>query len=373
MADDLLYWLWLTKIKGVGYKTSKRLLEVFKGPQAVYEAAREELMEVPGVGPMLADAIRDHRSLVSAEDALETAGKHGIKVLTLLDERYPSTVRSLPDAPTVLYYKGTIPDSKGVLVIGSRRCTHYGKQVASDLATYLAGYNVPVIGGLSKGIEGYAHTATIKAGGSTLAFLSHGLDTCYPKEHRELMDAIVDHGAVLSQFPVGCTGRPTNFPKRNYLMSAWAQTVVLVEATERSAALITARRAKELGCSLYAVPGNVYSRESQGTNKLIAEGAQIYVEPAQLLDGLPRLSRPAPSASQTHRPREKRREAPPMATTNSPLESQILEILGDSKLSLETIAQAVPIARRTFLETISLMQLDGKIRLLPGGFVCRLQ
>lgn len=325
-------------------------------------------MEVPGVGKTLADSILDHRSLTPAEGALDLVIKNEAKILTLHDELYCPAVRSLPDAPTVLYYKGSISSHGGVLVIGSRRCTQYGKEAAKDIATYLASHNIPVIGGLSKGIEGYAHTAAIQVGGSTLAFLGHGLDTCYPKEHQELMEAITQHGAVISQFPMGCGGRPSNFPKRNYLMSAWAQSVVVVEATERSAALMTAQIAKDLGRSLFAVPGSTYSRESRGTNKMIAEGAQIYLEPAQLLGGIHEPAQPRPLMSHTYGAREQKREAS-TPRANSPLESQILKSIGDSKISLEALAQAVPVGKKAFLEAVSLMQLDGKIELLPGGFV----
>lgn len=257
-----------------------------------------------------------------------------------------------------------------MLIVGSRRCTPYGKQVARDLATYLATHNVPAIGGLSKGIEGYAHTAAIHAGGTTLAFLGHGLDSCYPKEHQELMEAIAQHGAVLSQFPVGCTGLPANFAKRNNLMSSWVESVVVVEATKRSAALITARQAKNPGRFLYAVPGSIFSRESQGTNKLIADGARIYVDPAQLLDGHPKPSQFSPATSRVRAPKpKKKRQETSTPKCDSPLESQILEALGGSKTSLEQLAQEIPIAKRVFLEAESLMQLDGNIELLPGGFV----
>ena len=373
MRDDLVFWLWLTQVRGVGAKTSKKLLEHYATPRAVYDASAEELLTISGIGQKLAGAIREHRSLTTAEELLAKVAKHDAQVLTIWDTCYPLAVKNLPNAPIILYYKGTLRQERGIAIIGARRCTPYAKRVTSEAAHYLASNNIPVISGLAKGVDGYAHTACLKAGGYTLAFLGHGVDACYPTEHHDLMEAIIEHGAVISQFPPDTPPHRSNFPKRNHLMSAWAEKLLVVEASPQSGALITTESAKELGRPVYAVPGSIYSRESMGANTLILEGATPYLTPTQLVaistSVQPTFSTKARSLSSS----TAGQPAPGSPQGNSPIEQEVLKIVGSSALGVEELAlrlgQLTFTNKKTLFETLTMMQLDGKIKLLPGGFV----
>lgn len=278
------YWLWLTALKGVGPVTQRNLVKEFGSPQAVYAATQEEMKATKGLRAQVIETILDCRSMDKAKEAEVFMQRHGIKILSFDDPLYPSRVNNFPNQPAVLYYKGNLrPPQTSVGIVGSRRCTAYGKQVAAEAAAFLAQQGVTVVSGLAKGIDSYAHTACIKEGGYTLAFVANGPDICYPPEHRSLMNEIIENGAVLSPYPPGTRPRQEYFPLRNRLLSAWVDQLLVVEAGERSGALITAGYAMEQKRRVFAVPNSIYSPESVGTNRLLLKGAELYLEPKQLV------------------------------------------------------------------------------------------
>lgn len=218
-------------IKGFGTQSCKKLLYTLGTPEKVYHATKSELLS-GGIGHALADVVISSRSLDRAERTLERMKKENIKLLAISDSLYPEKVKKLSKAPVILYYKGSMRKrSSGVAIVGARRCTDYGKKVTEEAASFLANHDVPVISGMAKGIDGYSHTACLKAGGYTLAFLGHGVDKCYPKEHQGLMEAVIANGAAISQYPPGTPVRQAYFPERNYLISAWAdkKAYILIE------------------------------------------------------------------------------------------------------------------------------------------------
>jgi len=180
----MIYWIWLTQIKGVGPKRQRLLLEKFSTPENIYRASFKELLQCPGIGNSTAKAIIEERSLEKAKSILDSVNKFNIKLLTLDNPLYPQEAKEIGEMPILLYYKGRlVRNSMGIAIIGSRRCSEYGKMVVDEAATYLSKENIVVISGMAKGIDGYAHTSCIKAGGYTIAILGNGLDICYPPEH----------------------------------------------------------------------------------------------------------------------------------------------------------------------------------------------
>lgn len=277
------YWIWLTSLKGIGPITQKKLLEYFNTPARIYAAAEEELLSVPGIGSSLAKSICQAHSLDGAFSVLDQLVKKKMKLLVYDDPLYPELAKAWPEAPIALYYLGTIRNnSSGIGIVGSRRCSLYGKQVAVEAADYLAHQGIPVISGLAKGIDGYAHTACLKAGGYTMAFLGNGLDVFYPREHRELQAAISENGAVISKFLPGTKPRPEHFPQRNGLISSWSEKLLVVEAADKSGALSTAQFAKALNRAILVPPHEIYCTSGQGTNHLLKNGALLYLKPEQL-------------------------------------------------------------------------------------------
>lgn len=200
----MIYWIWLSQLEGIGASTQNLLLQYFQTPERIYQANLNEILECNGIGNERAHQMLSSRSLEKAKRILEQCGKHKIALLTCEDHRYPEPARAITDMPILLYYKGQlISDSTGVGIVGSRRCTDYGKGVAVDCATYLAKHQIPVISGMAKEIDSYAHTACLRTGGYTVAVLGNGLDICYPIEHRSLMEQIMEHGLLISEYEPG--------------------------------------------------------------------------------------------------------------------------------------------------------------------------
>lgn len=350
------YWLWLRLVEGIGGMTERKLLEYFGNPKTIYEADQEQLQRVEGIGPKLATAIRSNRSLDQALRLQESIFKQEINILTIQDANYPDQLRQSLKAPTILYYKGKLKDSNvGVAVVGARRCSSYGKQVALEAADYLATRSIPVISGMAKGIDSYAHIACIKADGYTMAVVAHGLDQCYPKEHRELMQAIIETGVVMSEYPPDTRPRQEYFPQRNALIAGLCSKVLIAEAGQKSGALITAQLAKEQGKELFVPPHDIYSLSGIGCNQLIANGATVYLHPKQLIDT-------------AHHTLEI--EGKPSSTTLPELtgdEKKIGDCLTNAKKTIEDIERETGINQLKLLELLTMMELEGHIQALPGG------
>lgn len=285
LSIDEPYWLWLTNLKGIGPVTQRKLIRAFNNPKSVYEATGEELQKVKGLRDKMIDTICLQRSLDKAKKIQQQMYDKNIKLLTFDNPLYPAHVNLFSDQPAVLYYRGNLrPNIKSIGIIGSRRCTSYGKEVSAEAAKFLAKSGIAVVSGMAKGIDSYAHTACIKEGGYTLAFIANGPDMCYPPEHKTLMEEIIEIGAIISPYPPGIRPRQEYFPFRNKLMAAWVDKLLVVEAAERSGALITAKYAMDYKRQVFAVPNSIYNPESAGTNRLLQRGAEVYLRPEQMLE-----------------------------------------------------------------------------------------
>ena len=363
------YWLWLRTIKGLGPIIEKRLLSVFDNPKAIYDASQEELKAVHGIGNSISNTILSNKSLEKAYSILNECEKHNIKILTYNDVLYPSTSKEYADAPTLLYYRGTLKENcEGVAIVGSRRCSEYGKEIAITTAEYLAKNNIPVTSGMAKGIDSYAHISCIKNGGYTLAFLGCGVDICYPVEHIELMEAIIENGAVISEYPPGSRPRAEHFPKRNRLISSWSKKVLVVEAAEKSGALITANYAKSQGKEVYVPPHEIFSITGKGTNKLLIEGAKMFVDPSQLLiqsitsnDKENIVDSILPKVAQTNKTLSNNK------VDLSPIEEKIISCISNDPKPIEIISFETKIDQIELIGYLSEMELEGKVSALAGG------
>lgn len=278
------YWLWLWAVKGIGPVTGKHLLTRFGQPQAIYAAGESELLSIPGIGKATAATLRSERSLEKAKHILAECERAEIKILTSDNPLYPKSAKLAGNAPFLLFYKGEIrKDFHSVAIVGSRRCSEYGKEITMQTASFLARQGIAVISGMAKGIDGYAHTASLKAGGYTIAFMGCGLDICYPAEHSDLMKALISRGAVISEYPPGTAARAEHFPTRNRLICSWSDKVLVIEAAEKSGALITADFACKQDKDVFVLPGDVSRTTGKGSNKLLLGGAKAFLDPAQLL------------------------------------------------------------------------------------------
>ena len=276
----LKYWVWLTTLPGLGQRTKLQLLEHFASPEEIYFAPEEEMLLAEGVTKTQCALLAD-KSLDRAEKVLEDCAKDGQFLLTMDDAAYPARLRNIYDPPLLLYGKGSLPlfdEEVAVTVVGTRSCTPYGVKAASELGFELAKQGALLVSGMAKGIDGEALRGALRAGGFTAAVLGGGADVVYPAANRRLYEDIAATGVILSEYPPGTEPRGEHFPVRNRLLSALSVATLVVEAPERSGALITAATALEQGREVFAVPGPFDAPMSRGCNGLIREGAGLVCE-----------------------------------------------------------------------------------------------
>lgn len=277
----LKYWVWLTTLPGLGQRTKLQLLEHFASPEEIYFAPEEELLLLAEGVTKTQCALLADKSLDRAEKVLEDCAKDGQFLLTMDDAAYPARLRNIYDPPLLLYGKGSLPlfdEEVAVTVVGTRSCTPYGVKAASELGYELAKQGALLVSGMAKGIDGEALRGALRAGGFTAAVLGGGADVVYPAANRRLYEDIAATGVILSEYPPGTEPRGEHFPVRNRLLSALSVATLVVEAPERSGALITAATALEQGREVFAVPGPFDAPMSRGCNGLIREGAGLVCE-----------------------------------------------------------------------------------------------
>jgi len=274
----------------IGAVTYRRLVSVFGSAEGALAAPRDRLTEVPGIGPETAAAIIESRSESAerAEAEIERAAELGVEMIPCTAPGYPRPLASIYDPPLVLYVKGEYApgDELAVAIVGSRRCSYYGRSTAEMLAGALCRAGFTVTSGLARGIDSAAHRGALDAGGRTVAVLGNGLAGIYPPENEKLAEEVAAGGAVLSEFALGAKPDRGNFPRRNRIISALSLGVVVVEGNERSGALITARWAGEQGREVFAVPGKIDSPLARGPHRLIKDGAKLVESVDDILEEL---------------------------------------------------------------------------------------
>lgn len=268
---SLLHKIGLTLIGNVGHVTAKHLLAHFGSAEAVFKASLKQLREIPGVGLITAAQIKNTDALKLAAKELPFIEKHKIEVLFYTDDNYPHRLRNCADAPVLLYYKGMadLNHPRMISVVGSRKATAYGRMLCAELAEVLAPYDVLIVSGLAYGIDIAAHKESLLQHIPTIGVLAHGLDRIYPAVHLPIAQKMVHHGGLLTEFPLNTIPDKENFPKRNRIIAGIADATIVVEATEKGGALITAELANSYNRDVYAFPGRTNDACSQGCNFLI--------------------------------------------------------------------------------------------------------
>ena len=264
------YWIWFSKIK-ISAISKKKLMNQYKVPNNIWNLKEKELKQV--LENFEIKEVLNPKYKQNLDKEWEFVKKYNIQLINYLHKYYPANLKNIYDMPVVLYAIGNMERlrEKSVAIVGTRHCTEYGKNVARELAKNVATNNINIISGLAKGIDSEAH---IGANGNTIAVLGSGINVIYPKENINLAKDIIHKGGIiLTEYPIGEKPERLNFPNRNRLISGIAEVVIVVEAKERSGSLITADFALEQGKEVYAVPGNITSPTSKGTNQLIYDGA----------------------------------------------------------------------------------------------------
>lgn len=352
--SETKYWVGFNIVQGIGPARLRALLDHFGDLETAWYAPSHELQKAGLDRRSLANLLKT-REEISLDEEMEKIERRGIKVLNWEDDAYPAHLLNIYDPPPVLYLKGEIlpQDEWAVAVVGTRGATVYGKEVAREIAGGLARNGITVVSGLARGIDSQAHQAALEAGGRTIAVFGSGIDIVYPPRNRKLASKIIEQGAILSEYPLGTPPEGSNFPPRNRIISGLCLGVVIVEAGERSGALITADYALSQGRDVFAVPGNIFRKKSMGANKLIREGAIPVLSIQDILEEL--------NLTMVSQQAEVREVIPADET-----EALLLEHISAEPIHIDEIRQksGLPIAKVSSI--LAMMELKGMVRQVGG-------
>lgn len=340
-------------LPGVGPRTTAPWLERVGAAEPIWRTL-----------PAWLGARRDREDVLAAWRSLDPgtiiakARAHGIAILAWRDPAYPPRLRTIPDPPPALFACGELVDAPAVAIVGSRRATAYGRAAAGRLAYDLAQAGVTIVSGLARGIDGTAHRAALDAGGETIAVLGCGVDIVYPREHRQLAQAIVRSGALVSEFAPGVPPLPHHFPRRNRLISGLAMGVVVVEGAADSGALLTVDYALDQGRDVFAVPGSIFSQKSRAPHRLLRQGAHVVEDAGDVLDALrltsTRTGRVVTSAFDAREP-----------------ESTVLSALDSGPCAFDDVVDASGLPAAHVAALVTVLELRGLIQTLPGQMLMR--
>jgi DNA processing protein len=366
LDDELVAHVRLALVSGIGPRHRQQLLERFGSPAAVLGASRDALQAVDGIGPKLASRIAAALDEIDAEAELRLATEHGLDVLTEAHDQYPRLLREIHDPPGVLFRRGTFlaQDDLAIAMVGTRHATRYGLAQAERLAGSLARAGFTIVSGLARGIDAAAHRGALAAGGRTIGVLANGILEIYPPEHEKLADEVAASGCLLSEAPPRMVPIAGAFPQRNRIISGMTVGTIVVEAAERSGALITARHAYEQGREVFAVPGPIDSRLSRGCHALIRDGAKLIESVDDVLDELGPLVEDVPRDDGT------KLRAPAELTLNE-IERQVLAVIDTSPTTIDTVTAACGLAIHRVLATINVLETRHLVRRVSGTQVVR--
>lgn len=350
MDDRTKYWVGFNLIRGIGPVRLEKLLLHFGDIRSAWEA-RSYQLEAAGLNKKLSRQLIQTRQDTCLDSLLELILKTGTKVYYWDHPQYPERLRRITQSPFVIYMKGDLieEDIWGVAIVGTRRCSDYGRQITEDLARILAGYGITVISGLARGIDGIAHQTALDGGGRTIGVLGNGIDIIYPPEHKKLAERIVYQGALISDYPLGTPPDGSNFPPRNRIISGLSKIIIVIEAGKKSGALITAGYAAEQGKEVFAVPGKITAPGSKGTNLLIKQGAHPLLSAQDVLDLM--------NMSLITEQQMVKKTLP-----SDPREALLFHTVGDEPQHVDEISTIVNLPIEEVTSTLALMELKGMVR-----------
>lgn len=348
--DSRIYWVALNLVNGIGAVRFRALVDHFGDPRAAWEASAAAL-QTTGLPANVVEELLEVRKRVNLELIWEQIQTKQITLLTWEDENYPRRLKQIDTPPPVLYLQGSLTsaDDWAVAVVGTRRVSPYGQQVAELVAGFLARNGVTVVSGLALGVDSIAHRTALDAGGRTIAVLGSGLDKVYPPENRKLAEEITGRGALISDYGLGTPPDRGNFPARNRIISGLSLATVVIEAGQKSGALITANFAADQGREVFAVPGKIFAPQSKGTNDLIRKGAHPLLAPEDLLEV---LSLSLITEQQTAR----------VVLPADSTEAAIFNVLGHEPMHIDEIGQQAQLPIDQVSATLALMELKGMVR-----------
>ncbi len=352
--SEVAYWIGFNLISGIGRVKFGLLRKHFGNLEQAWNADSAELQSA-GLDSKSIQAIARQRPTIDLEAELSKLDQHEVKALIIDDPAYPSRLKEIYDPPPVLFVRGSLDKIEAcpLAVVGSRRASHYGREVTEQLVSDLVRNNMVIISGLARGIDTVAHRIALNNGGQTFAVMACGLDIVYPPENRRMAQEITENGALLSEYPLGIKPRADNFPRRNRIMSGLSLGTLVIEAAERSGALITARMALEQDREVFAVPGSILTPSGKGSNYLLRDGAKLVLEVEDILEELNLNIIPH---------QIELCESLPANET----ELILMDILSDGAIHIDEICRATNLSISIVSSTLTMMELKGMVNQLGG-------
>ncbi|HEX6291525.1 MAG TPA: DNA-processing protein DprA [Herpetosiphonaceae bacterium] len=352
--DSILYYLGFNRVPGIGPARLDRIIAHCGSLESAWNASAGELIAA-GLDQRSIESLVQTRRTLDLEAEYERAIDAGIRLISRDDPAYPALLAQTTNPPFLLYVRGTLTemDRWALAVVGTRQASAYGKEAARKLVSGLVAAGVTIVSGLALGIDAVAHSAALAAGGRTLAVLGSGVDQIYPLTNQQLGTAIVQQGALISEYPIGTLPAATNFPPRNRLIAGLALGVLVVEAASRSGALITAQFAVEQGREVLAVPGNIFSQRSEGTHRLIKDGATLATCVDDILEALNLQS-------------AYEQQTIAAAMPETPEERALLRLVEAEPRHIDVIARESALPQPVVSATLTLLELKGVVRQVGG-------
>lgn len=349
--QDKKYWVGFNHIPGIGRVRLTQLLNHFDSLEAAWRATSEQFRQA-GLDASSIDAISHCRPGVSPDAEMEKLERLGVKIVTCREDSYPARLKEIYDYPPLLYMRGSLEpgDEWCLAVVGTRRPTAYGRQITEEIVTELARNKITIVSGLARGIDSVAHRSALAAGGRSIAVLASGVDIIYPAENAGLAADLMENGALISEYPLGCRPRPEYFPRRNRIISGLCLGVLVIEAGQGSGALITANLALEQNREVFAIPGSILSMASKGTNHLIQEGAKLVTDCADILEEL--------NLTTVARQLEMRTVLPASGSD----EALLLAKMGVESSHIDQICRSSGLPIATVSGLLTMMELKGLVR-----------
>jgi|LSQX01.2.fsa_nt_gb DNA processing protein len=354
----LKYWVWLNTIYGLGSIKTAKLLKIFSEPENIWNSSYNDLLGCNFLNKNDVEQLQK-KDLKPANEIIKSCDTKNIDIITMDNPRYPKRLKEMPDPPYVLYIKGSVPDDNlwHIGIVGSRKATYYGRSLAEEFSFQLAKKGFVIVSGMARGIDSCAHRGALKADGITQAVLGCGVDIPYPKENADMMNYISKMGAILSEYPPSTMPIAGNFPARNRIISGLCDIILVIEAGERSGARITADFAIDYGREVMAVPGNVDSYYSRGSNNLIKEGAKLINCVEDILEEIPEYNN-------NDKKTEIKIESREVELTNN--EKNIFDYLSKTPLHIDELCRNTGYDIKELNSILTMLEMKDCIEQLPG-------
>lgn len=356
---NTIYHYWLSTVEGLNISKIKEIIKHFGSIKNAWESNFNEFYKIDGIKPQLIDRIINRRSEKQLLNEINNIKLKGINIISIDSKEYPSRLKEIFDPPYILYVKGRLEEKlKNIAVVGSRKCTQYGRLVSRKISQLLCEYNIGIISGMARGIDTEAHLGALDGSGFTCAVLGCGCDIVYPPENKKLKDEIERKGAIISEYPPGTQPISYNFPARNRIISGISDGVLIVEAGNKSGALITVSYALEQGKDVFAVPGSIFSSVSKGTNSLIKDGAKPVTDISDILSEL----------GIDYQIKYQESKIPQLNIR----EKLVMEVVNDAPIYIDDLFKKVSLKINEINSVLTSLEIKGLIKILPGKYIVRI-